>query len=193
MKKIIYLLCLMGIAIAACQGKKETAGHAHGADSTQTNSAVDTVRKSIPKEEHAQISDTHFTIKYHAPAVRGRTIWGGLVPYDEVWVTGAHSATSLELDKPISVGDQVIPPGKYAFFTIPGREKWTLIINRKWDQHLADEYDANEDLVRVEVTPEVLPEIQERLKYVITDKGKSEASIDVSWEKLKVSLPIKLQ
>ena len=131
-------------------------------------------------------------IKYHAPAVRGRTIWGGLVPYGEVWVTGAHSATSLELDKDITINGTKVLAGKYAFFTIPGQGKWTLIVNKNWDQHLADDYDAKEDIVRVDVTPETLRSVQERLKYSIIDNGNSEASISVSWEKLKVTLPVKL-
>ena len=65
---------------------------------------TDTIKTSIPKEEHAQIGGSDITIKYHAPGVRGGTIWGGLVPYGEVWVTGAHSATTFEIDRNFVVG-----------------------------------------------------------------------------------------
>jgi len=188
---LFIYLSIVVVLITSCNSKKESDEHNH--DTTQPEVvAADTVKKSIPKEEHAQIGGTHFTIKYHAPAVRGRTIWGGLVPYGDVWVTGAHSATSIEIDKAVTINNTSIPAGKYAFFTIPGKEKWTIIINKNWDQHLADNYDAKEDVVRMDVTPETLQSVQERLKYSIIDKGNSQASIDVSWEKVKVSLPVKL-
>ena len=183
---------LASIAIVSCQTKTETTAHKHDEKQTGSEAPADTVRKSIPKEEHALIAGTHFTIKYHAPAVRGRTIWGGLVPYGDVWVTGAHSATSIEIDKSIKINNTAVPAGKYALFTIPGKEKWTIIINKNWNQHLADDYNTMEDVIRVDVTPEILPSVQERLKYSITDEGNNEASISVSWEKVRVSLPIEI-
>lgn len=191
MKYAYGALLVAAITWVACQTQKDNPAHDHGTE-VETSEAPDTLKKSVPKETHAQIAGTHFTIKYHAPAVRGRTIWGGLVPHGDVWVTGAHSATSLEIDKGITINGTPIPAGKYAFFTIPAQDKWTIIINRNWDQHLTDEYDVKEDIVRVDVTPETLPAIQERLKYSIIEKGNSEASIEVSWEKVKVSLPIEL-
>lgn len=190
MKNIFQILFIATMAFMGCQSQKENA-HEHGS-ATKADASADTVKKSIPKEEHALVSGTHFMIKYHAPAVRGRTIWGGLVPYGEVWVTGAHSATSLEADKPFTVNGTSVPAGKYAVFTIPGKEKWTFIINKNWDQHLADDYDVKDDVVRIDITPEVMSSLQERLKYSIIDKGNAEASIDVRWENLKVSLPVKL-
>lgn len=192
MKYIYSILVIASLVWMGCQSPKENTAHNHGTEASTTG-VPDTLKKSIPKEAHAQIGGTHFMIKYYAPGVRGRTIWGGLVPYGEVWVTGAHSATSLEIDSDITINGTAIPAGKYAFFTIPGQHKWTIIINKNWDQHLADEYDAKEDVVRLDVSPETLPFVQERLKYSIVDKGNSEASIDVSWEKVKVSLPVKLQ
>jgi hypothetical protein len=192
MKYKFPILLSFSLAFVSCQTKKENTEHKHDSKQAETVVPVDTVKKSIPKEEHALIGGTHFTVKYHAPAVRGRTIWGGLVPYGDVWVTGAHSATSIEIDKAITINHTPVPPGKYAFFTIPGKEKWTIIINKNWDQHLADDYDAKEDIVRIDVAPEALQSVQERLKYSIIDKGDAQASIDVRWEKVKVSLPVKL-
>jgi hypothetical protein len=189
--KIISILCLLALAIGACQSNKESGEHNHDATST-SEAQPDTIKKSIPKEEHAKIGDTHLMIKYHAPAVRGRTIWGGLVPYGDVWVTGAHSATTLEVDKDFSTGGQNIPAGKYALFTIPGKEKWTVIINRNWEQHLADEYDSKDDVVRVELVPEILGSIQERLKYKIVANGNDNGVLTISWEKIKLSMPLEL-
>ena len=189
MKKVTLLL-LIGSVVFACQSKKDTSEHQHGA--TQETAPADTVKKSIPKEEHAMMGEAHFTIKYHAPAVRGRTIWGGLVPYGEVWVTGAHRATSFEVSKDILLNGQKIPAGKYAFFTIPGKEVWTVIINKKWDQHLADEYSAADDVVRFDVKPEVLPQVQERLRYAVQVENDQSGALTFAWELVQLTLRVEV-
>ena len=190
--KFFYVpLLVLVFYLVACKSATESTNHEHTVEAT-TEPPADTVKKSIPKEEHAVIGGTHFTIRYHAPAVRGRAIWGGLVPYDDVWVTGAHSATTLEFDHAITVDGKKVPAGKYAFFTIPGREKWILILNKNWEQHLADEYDAKDDVLRVEVVPEIYPATQERLVYRLTDTGGASATMSVRWEKVKIDLFIQL-
>ncbi len=171
-------------SLAFCQDKN----HEHASTATK----ADTLKKSIAQEEHAQIGATHITILYSAPAVRGRIIWGGLVAYDQVWVTGAHKATSFEIDKKFKIGKQEIPAGKYAIFTIPGKDKWTVIINKNWNQHLADDYDAKEDVIRWEATPRATSALQERLNYSIVELSDTEASLVISWEKIKVSIPLTL-
>lgn len=163
---ILIVLALMISLGTACTKKAETNEHPRG-KTAPIEIPADTIKKSIPKETHAQVGNAHVMIRYHAPAVRGRTIWGGLVPYGEVWVTGAHSATSLELDEDFIIADKMINAGKYALFTIPGQEKWTIIINRNWDQHLADKYDQKDDVIRLEVIPQQLSGVQERLKYAV--------------------------
>jgi Protein of unknown function (DUF2911) len=190
MKKITILLLFVLIALA-CQTKKAEEHAGHTATPAETAPA-DTIKKSIPKEEHAMIGKAHFTILYHAPAVRGRTIWGGLVPYDEVWVTGAHRATSLEVNQDISLAGNKIPAGKYALFTIPGKESWTVIINKKWDQHLADDYNAQDDVVQFRVAPTVLAEIQERLSYSIEKESDTKGILAIAWEKIKLEIPIEV-
>jgi hypothetical protein len=193
MKAYHFQIALFIFFVAfACQSQKENTGHNHDSTATPDVVAADTIKKSIPKEEHAQVGSAHLTIKYHAPTVRGRTVWGGLVPFGEVWVTGAHSATSLEVDKTLLIGDTQLSPGKYAMFTIPGKDKWTIIINKNWDQHLADEYDQKDDVIRVDVTPEKLENIQERLKYRVIPTDDKSGTIEISWEKIKVKLLFKI-
>ncbi|MFC2186149.1 DUF2911 domain-containing protein [Fulvivirgaceae bacterium LMO-SS25] len=146
--------------------------------------------KSLPKEEHAMIDGTHFTIKYTAPVVKNRVIFGGLVAYDEVWVTGAHRATSIEFDKDISIGGTVLPAGKYAIFTIPGQNEWTVIFNSDWDQHLADDYNQENDLLRITTKPIINDEIVERLNYSLNSADEGRATLSISWEKVKIEVPI---
>lgn len=189
--KNIIVISLLTFILLACQTKKTAEKANHSAASTD-KTQVDTVKKSIPKEAHATIGKARFTILYHAPAVRGRTIWGGLVPYDEVWVTGAHHATSIEFNHDISLSGKKIPAGKYAIFTVPGKQKWTVIINKKWDQHLTDKYDANDDVVRFAVTPDSLSDIQERLNYSINIQSDTKGNLEIMWERLRIKIPIEV-
>ncbi len=152
----------------------------------------DTIQKSIEAYITKQINDVRFTIYYHSPAVRNRVIWGGLVAFDNVWVTGAHSATSIEFDKRITIDNKKIPAGKYALFTIPSQKEWTVILNRNWKQHLADDYDAKDDVIRLSVKTDILDYTQERLMYDINQTGENQGNIEMRWEKLKCSFAFRL-
>ena len=114
MKKFYFLLLLVATAFAvkAQEQKKEEVCY-------NPNVVKDTSKKSIKSMAFAVINGDSIKINYHSPGVRKRVIWGGLVPYDEVWVTGAHDATTIEFGKQVIIGGKEIPAGKYAFFTIP--------------------------------------------------------------------------
>jgi hypothetical protein len=112
------------------------------------------------------------------------------VPYNDVWVTGAHSATSIEIDRDFVVAGTAIPKGKYAILTIPGREEWTIIINKNWEQHLMDDYSEKEDVVKVKVRPAILNENVERLQYFIEDKKNGHGTLAIAWEKIRVQFDI---
>lgn len=152
----------------------------------------DTLKGSLAAVATGTVGNTHVKITYHSPAVRERIIWGGLVPYDKVWVTGAHMATTVEFDQPVSLGGRTIAAGKYALFTIPGRETWTMILNKNWSQHLTDDYDEKEDIVRVKVNPELESSHQERLRYAVESEGTDSGEIVMNWEKIEVSLPFEV-
>jgi hypothetical protein len=141
----------------------------------------------------ANIGPVHIHLEYSSPGVRGRIIWGGLVPFGEVWVTGAHNATSIQFYDQVKIAGKVVPKGKYAFFTIPDTSEWTLILNRNWDQHLADEYDAKDDVLRLKVKPDTLSTVQERLLYKVLADNDQQGKIEMYWEKLKISLPVELK
>jgi predicted Rdx family selenoprotein len=151
---------------------------------------ADSSKKSVKWRAAAAWGKDSVAITWHAPAVRGRTIWGGLVPYGEVWVTGAHMATNMELPFAVTVGDVKLKKGKYALFTIPGKEQWTLVINRNWEQHLTDEYDAKDDVVRIRVTPQTSCGHAERLQWGFAPAGDKEAQLYVRWEQVQVSVPV---
>lgn len=167
-----------------------TATGSEGGLSIQAQSEPDTLKGSLKAEAHGQIGNAHLMLNYHSPAVRGRMIWGGLVAYDQVWVTGAHSATTLTTDKDMMVGGEHLPAGKYALFTIPGKEEWTFILNKNWEQHLADDYSQEEDVLRIKVKPEVTAQPQERLRYQIVSEGEGQGAILISWDKVKLAVPV---
>ena len=149
------------------------------------NPVKDTSKKSIKSAAEGKIGNANVSIIYHSPGVRKRVIWGGLVPYDEVWVTGAHDATTVTFDKNVVINKVTLPAGKYALFTIPGKKEWTAIINKKWQQHLATEYDSADDVVRLKVKPQKGKHL-ERLQYFVEPKG----NIAVAWEKVKINIPV---
>jgi hypothetical protein len=84
------------------------------------------------------------------------------------------------------------PGRQYAIFTIPGKDKWTFILNKNWNQHLADDYDSKDDVTRLAITPKNLSKIQERLEYSIKELSETEYVLEISWEKIKIGVPIQI-
>ena len=156
------------------------------------NRVADSIKGSIYARTVALFGADSLQITDHSPAVRRRIIWGGLVPFGEVWVTGAHNATLLETPRPLLVGDKSIAAGKYALFTIPGPDQWVVIINKNWNQHLAWDYDSKDDVVRYVVKPREAGYL-ERLQYFITMRGGTDGTIMMRWERVEVVLPFRFQ
>lgn len=156
------------------------------------NAKSDTSKRSIKSAAVNKIAAATVTINYYSPGVRGRAIWGGLVTYGKVWVSGAHFATNIEIDKDFVVNGVAIQKGKYAIFTIPNKTEWTVIINKKWNQHLTDDYQQSEDIVRIKVKPKQQKLNTERLQYFITDKGNNKGSIVMAWGKLKIGFELSI-
>lgn len=133
------------------------------------------------------IKGANITIKYSSPAVKGRTIWGGLEKYDKVWRAGANDATTFQTDKDIKVEGKTLPAGTYSFFLIP-RESgtWTAIFNKEPKQWGAYKYDEKNDQLRVDVKTKALAAPQERLIYKIEKSG-----FALEWDKISVPVAVK--
>lgn len=148
-------------------------------------------RPSPPTETNGTIGDLKVQIKYSQPSVKGRTVWGELVPYGKVWRTGANEATTIELSRDCKVAGKMLRAGKYALFSIPGEKSWTIIFNTVSDQWGAYKYDESKDALRItDVKPGKSSEFNERLKFDVKTSG-DEGEITLSWESLKVSFPIR--
>lgn len=187
MKKVIIIFLGVVLLFSCNQSEKKEDKHVH--HSTEKTTSKEENAKSPHKSAMANIGDVHVHIEYNSPSVRNRIIWGGLVPYNQVWVTGAHMATSIHFFGDVQIAGQSIPEGKYAFFTIPSEEEWTLVLNKNWDQHLTDEYDPEEDVIRWTVKPEI-SDHKEALSYDVIG-GKESGRLVFRWEKIKFNFDIK--
>jgi len=166
MKRIllIALSLVLVIGTATAQGKKE--------------------RKSPMKEASANMAGSDIKVVYSSPSVKGRAIWGELVPYNKVWRTGANEATTFETSEDIKVENKALPAGKYALFTIPSEKGWTIIFNSVWEQWGAYKYDESKDVLRVQVNPKKA-ELEEMM-VISLQKGQ----MIIAWEKLMVPVRI---
>src|SRR5699024_10361980 len=116
---------------------------------------------------HQDFSTSSIKLEYSRPAVRGRTIFGVLMPYGEVWRTGANSATKITFGEEITLAEKKVEAGTYALYTIPGKKKWTVILNKGTDNWGAAGYDSKENVLKVSVPVEHLNELQESLRISI--------------------------
>lgn len=134
----------------------------------------------------SKIGDKTITIVYAQPAVKGREIWGKLVPFNEVWRTGANDATTFETDKDVKIEGQALKAGKYSLFTIPTEGgEWTIIFNSVAKQWGAYSYDKTKDVLRVKVKASQEHAMTERLTFDI-----KEQNVNLMWEKLAVAFKV---
>jgi hypothetical protein len=186
----LFSIIMLSILAIACTGEKKEAENQEKAITPPIEATEVAKPKSPAESTKVTIGNTLVQIDYHSPGVRGRTVFGGLVAYNEVWVTGAHSATTIEFSTDVELNGNRIKKGKYALFTIPGKDEWTLIINEDYNQHLADNYDQNKDVLRLQLMPETLETIQEHLLYEVTPVENNEGTISINWADIKVSFKI---
>ncbi|MEQ8881881.1 MAG: DUF2911 domain-containing protein [Cyclobacteriaceae bacterium] len=143
-------------------------------------------RPSPPKQVSGTVDGVNITIDYSSPAVKNRTIFGGLESYGKVWRAGANEATWIEVSDDVKINGELLPKGKYAFFIIPNEnQEWTIIFNSKWDQWGAYNYDESLDVLRVDVKPTTVKHT-ERLEYTIAKNGK----VTMNWSTTSVPFRI---
>jgi len=143
-----------------------------------------------PKATVAQtVGLTDVTVTYCRPSVKGRTIWGGLVPYDQVWRTGANEATTITFTDDVTVEGTKLTAGTYGLFTIPGKDEWTVIFNKGAKQWGAYEYKQADDVLRIKVKPHG-DEFRELLTIWFPTVSTDSAILAICWEKVAVSVPI---
>ena len=148
-------------------------------------------RPSPPGTAEVTFSDgKKVTINYSRPYAKGRKIFGGLVPYNEVWRTGANEATSLKTDADLVIGDTTVPAGSYTLYTVPSASSWKLIINKQTGQW-GTNYDQGQDLARVDMNVSSLPQPVEQFTISFDKKGGDAAQLNLQWEKTQASVEVR--
>lgn len=133
---------------------------------------------------------TDIEIVYHRPGVKGRQIWGGLVPWGEVWRLGANEATTISFSTAVQVEGHDVPAGTYGLFAIPGQDRWTLILNKQPKQWGAYFYKQEEDLLRFDVKPQPGP-ATEWMAFHMTPAGSDAVTVEMAWDTLRVPFTVK--
>ena len=176
MRKTVFSMCMLLVALSAF-------------GQTTQPPAVKYPRPSQKSSLMQTIGTTDMTIVYSRPGVKGRPIWGALVPYDKVWRTGANEATTISFSDDVSVNGQTLPKGTYSLHTIPGKDSWTLAFNKVADQWGSFTYDQTKDQLRVSATPMKAP-FMEWMTFEVPQLNADKATVLLRWENLAVPFTV---
>lgn len=176
MHKIRFCLVVAGLMIAAslCQAQ---------------SALLDLPRKSQNAEVTQTIGITKLTVKYSRPLVNGRKVWGGLVPYGEVWRAGANENTVITFSDPVSIEGKPLDKGSYGLFMIPTEDQWTIIFSKVSTAWGAFSYKQDEDALRVTVKP-AAADFHDALLYDFDDLKPDSAMVTLRWDKLAVPFKV---
>jgi hypothetical protein len=151
-----------------------------------------TLPRPSPKAVVSQrIGLTDFTVTYSRPGVKGRKIWGGLVPYGEVWRTGANEATSFVTTGEATIAGKKLPAGEYSLYTLPTETDWTVIVSTEKGAWGAFTYDKKKDATRLTVKPAAAPH-EEWMRFSFENLTPSSGDLVLHWEKLQLTIPIEV-
>jgi hypothetical protein len=154
--------------------------------------AISNTKKHSPFDQ-ARIDTNGLVIEidYCQPYKKDRVIFGGIVPYGEVWRTGANEATTFEINQAITFGGESLPAGLYGLFTIPQEDEWTIILNAEPDQWGAFDYESSKDVVRITASTERVEESLEQFSIQLTAQEDG-VELTFAWDTTIVRVPISL-
>lgn len=149
---------------------------------------------SLPRDsqraEVAQtVGDTRISLVYHRPNTKAREVWGKLVPYGEVWRTGANENTTFETNRDLKISGQTLPAGKYGLHAIPNKDEWTIIFNKVNDAWGSFTYKPENDQLRVNVKPQAA-EFAETMSIGLENIKATTADVVIRWEKVRVPFTV---
>jgi tetratricopeptide (TPR) repeat protein len=150
--------------------------------------------QASPKARIMQtIGLTEVTVEYNAPGVKDREVWGKLVPYNQIWRTGANEATTIHFNHDIWINTEKVPAGKYSLYTLPVNENiWYVVLNKDTTLWGAEGYDEALDQLRVRITTSPA-EFHERLVFSFSNLTDNSANLNLNWERLRISIPIQTE
>ena len=138
------------------------------------------------------IDGKQISVAYYAPSMHGRKVMGGLVPYGEVWCTGANWATTLTTEADLEMGGLKLAKGSYSIWTVPNEKEWTLIVNKQTGQFHLD-YEQDRDLGRTKMNLKTLSSPVETFKIQVSPAGPGKGTLALSWENTEASIPFTLK
>ena len=145
--------------------------------------------QSSPRDTaEATIAGAQLLVDYSRPSKRGREIFGGLVPYNAVWRTGANSATTLVTNRPLRMGSTTVPAGTYTLYTIPTAASWTLIVNKQTGQW-GTEYDQSQDLARIPMRVKKVSAPVEQFTIAVEPGRQNAGVLAMTWDTTRAELP----
>ena len=133
---------------------------------------------------------SNIEISYSRPGVKGRKVFGDLVPFGKVWRTGANNATTITFGEEVMIGGTKVPAGKYGLLTIPDQNEWTVIISKATNITSPADYKQDQDVVRVKAKPEKTPFTIETFMITLDDIKSNSCNIGMGWENTWVSFPV---
>ncbi len=137
------------------------------------------------KEMTGTIGDAEVTVNYGSPSVKGRTLWGDLVPYGEIWRTGANEATTVTFSEDVMIEGNKLAAGTYGLFTIPGEDEWTVVFSEVTESWGAGDYDEAKDALRVNVSPMMKDEASETMEFMVDGNN-----LVLRWDKLHLPVAV---
>ncbi len=152
--------------------------------------SVKTPSPSTPQYVKQDFGLSSIELSYSRPGVKGRKIFGDLVPFGKVWRTGANQATTLTFGDAVTIGGTTIPAGKYGLLSIPGADEWTLIITRQLDVTSPTAYKPDQDIVRIKARPRQLPFSVETFTILFAEVTSNSCNLQLLWDNTIVMLPI---
>lgn len=157
----------------------------------QSDTTTENARKSPIAISAVQLGDTYLKVVYGQPQKRGREIFGNLVPYGEVWRTGANEATEMTVTGNIEMDGNLVEDGTYSLFSIPGEESWTIILNTNLGQWGAFSYNESADYLRFEVPSKFSETVVESFTISFTEVSDLETIMTLSWNQTRVDIPVR--
>jgi Protein of unknown function (DUF2911) len=157
----------------------------------QTPPAVEFPAPSPASTLKQRVGLTDVEIVYSRPGVKGRKIFGGLIPYGEVWRTGANASTKISFSEAVKLNGTDIPAGKYALYTIPGEKEWTVIIYKDTSLWGNTSYKPSDELARIKASPVKLKEPVESFTIDFADLHDESATLNITWDTTRV--PVKIE
>lgn len=150
----------------------------------------------LPSASPAQTVTQEFalstiSLSYSRPAVKGRTIFGDLVPFDQIWRTGANSPTKIKFGEAVTINGKAVPAGEYALYSIPSKNEWTFILSKKLSLWGSMGYQESDDLMRFSAKPQELPFNVENFTIVFGNQSANSVDVQLLWANLSVGFTVK--